>query len=847
MPESLQLDDNHDPEESEPGAPQTDDDKRRAFLALARERFRESADGEFVLRQKMLEDRRFASGGAYQWLDEQGRNQQNERWAMGKPAVTANRIPSYTRQVTNSIRESRPAIQYVGVDDDHDPELAEVLQGLARHVEQNSMADIAYETAAEHQVEGGRGWFYFRHDYVHDETDELDIFMERVRNPDTVYPDVIRQKFDYSDARYLHHIEDMPLDEFKRQFPKESIASLAEFSSIGDQNWVFRDRVRVSHYYYIEHVAKTLVVLQPEAPPPSGMPGQPGPMPPGQPPTAGPTPPSGPPPAAKKRFLEDLTEEEKPRVMLGPDQQPMVLRQVMVPQVMYARIHAAGILDGNEKKTAGRRFPGRYIPYVPVLGSERDLNGEVDLRGMVRDMREAQQAVNFWQSALTEAIGKVTHGTWIIAEGQVTDGEAGNKRLWETAHLVPRAYLPYKPLALEKTHVSPPRWESQAPEIQSIVVALQIAENTLRACAGFYGMESDEKKPEQSGIAIQARQLQGERGAGHFHGNLGRAIRHGGRILLHMFPEVYDTARIKRINGIDDEEKAVMVYSGNNKPQETKKDQAGQAIKAFDLSSAGRYDVRISIGPSMATKRQEATSQLSEIIKNYPPAGVLLDLLVKQMDFPGANEAATRLKNMLPPQALGDDGDPAAQLMKLQSQNQQYGQMVDALTKQVNQLHDDISSDRVKNESAERIKAMELKSKELQVEHTLLIELEIAKLKAQLDATKTAAQLEAGAQQQQQQFGHDAEQKQSDRQHEHVQNRQKLDAGMAQTHMKGVQSSQQTSAEHEQEKLITDMEHSQQEHMVEIQASHAKEQQATDIKAQQEQAQMAQKQGPAQA
>src|SRR5262249_25407419 len=41
-------------------------------------------------------------------------------------------------------------------------------------------------------------------------------------------------------------------------------------------------------------------------------------------------------------------------------------------------------------------WPSRYIPIVPVLGDELDLNGETEYRGIIYDMIDAQRAYNYW-------------------------------------------------------------------------------------------------------------------------------------------------------------------------------------------------------------------------------------------------------------------------------------------------------------------------------------------------------------------------------------------------------------------------------------------------------------------
>jgi murein DD-endopeptidase MepM/ murein hydrolase activator NlpD len=87
----------------------------------------------------------------------------------------------------------------------------------------------------------------------------------------------------------------------------------------------------------------------------------------------------------------------------------------------------------------------------------------------------------------------------------------------------------------------------------------------------------------------------------------------------------------------------------------------------YDLSR-GKYDLTVETGPSFTTRREEAASQMTELIRAYPAAApVLGDLLAKNLDWPDADEIAKRLQSLLP--AAANDNAPANALAaKLQQQ-----------------------------------------------------------------------------------------------------------------------------------------------------------------------------------
>ena len=64
---------------------------------------------------------------------------------------------------------------------------------------------------------------------------------------------------------------------------------------------------------------------------------------------------------------------------------------------------------------------------------------------------------------------------------------------------------------------------------------------------------------ETSGAAINSRTAQSETGNLHYADNLGKAIKELGTIIVNLIPKVYDTERVIRIIGVDDQQKIVTI------------------------------------------------------------------------------------------------------------------------------------------------------------------------------------------------------------------------------------------------------------------------------------------------
>jgi len=109
-----------------------------------------------------------------------------------------------------------------------------------------------------------------------------------------------------------------------------------------------------------------------------------------------------------------------------------------------------------------------------------------------------------------------------------------------------------------------------------------------------------------------------------------------------MIPRVYDTERLVRIQTVEDEEEMVQIN------QQIFDEGSNQWIKIYDLSM-GKYDVAVDVGASYTTQRQMASESMMELIQYAPQlADKIIDLIAKNLDWPGADDIAERLKDNRP-------------------------------------------------------------------------------------------------------------------------------------------------------------------------------------------------------
>ena len=156
------------------------------------------------------------------------------------------------------------------------------------------------------------------------------------------------------------------------------------------------------------------------------------------------------------------------------------------------------------------------------------------------------------------------------------------------------------------------------------------------------------------------------------------------RQIVDLAPKIYDTQRIARIIGLDGETSMAKIDPTQPQPVRKIVDQTGVVIDKIYNLGVGKYDVRVTTGPSYLTKRQQSMEAMQQILQGNPQLwGVAGDLFIKNMDWPGAQEMADRFRKTMDPKLFTDEDDPALQAaqQQLQAQQQQIEQLGQMLEK----------------------------------------------------------------------------------------------------------------------------------------------------------------------
>lgn len=469
--------------------------KNDEIIKLARSRMSEAVDADSKNREAAVDDLHHLS--AEQWDSET----RDERESEGRPVITINRLPQFVRQVTGDIRNLNPAVKVLPADGEASEDIAEIYEGLTRHIEHRSDASSVYEAAAESAAQCGIGYFRILTEYADEDSFDQDIRIKRIHNPLSVYCDPAAREPTREDADYFFISDQMKTEEFREKYPnKASVDVDTDRDTDGMEHWYAEGAVVVAEYLWKQPVKKEIGLMR------------------------------------------DGTVVENPVAPMDIIRK----RTVDTHKVMWAKISGKDVLEGPQE------LPCKYLPIVAVTGEEMHVEDEVIRTSVIRYAKDPQRLYNYWSSAQAEMVMLQPKAPYLVTAKQV----AGLEEFWNQANTANRPYLPYNPD--EKAPGVPQRAQ---PPVSSQGMAQEVmkAAEDMKATTGIYDAGLGNQGNEQSGVAIRQRQLEGDISTSIYADNLAKAIAYCGRIIVDMIPKVFDTNRMVRIVGQDDTEKMVEV------------------------------------------------------------------------------------------------------------------------------------------------------------------------------------------------------------------------------------------------------------------------------------------------
>lgn len=560
-------------------------------------RYQSGIDADRENRDRDEEDRNFYRGEQWQSSDLALRK--------NRPTLTINRLPQFVKQITGEMRQNKPAIRILPVDDQTDPQLAKVYSAIVRHIESRSDAHRAYAKAGEQAVIGGIGWLRVLTDYADDKSFDQEIEIRGIRNPLSVVIDPNAVEPTRHDMQWAFIVEDMTHEAFREEYPDASMNGFPE-DDADYTDWVTQEKIRIAEYWVREPYKRTLYLLS----------------------------------DGSTRYADEDIDAE---MMLSLGVSVIGEREVIAHKVKCYKMTAIEVLDEFD-------WVGQHIPIVPVIGEEVDLGGQTFRHGLIHHAKDGQRSYNFARSAMMEHVASQPKAPYIATANMVKN----HQKQWQNLNVENPPVLLYD--ADPQAPGGKPQREAPPTMASAWYQEAMVADGDMKATTGIYDASLGQKSNETSGVAIRARDQQGETGSYVYMDHLTAAIKQIGRILLEVVPHIYTNERVIRIMGEDDE---IEGYARINTilPDGT----------VFNDISIGQFDLEVTTGPAFATQRAEMLDGMMRLIQAVPAIGqVGAGDIIKAFDMPKGQELADKLELALMPPGV----DPQLDLKRLQMQMQ---------------------------------------------------------------------------------------------------------------------------------------------------------------------------------
>ncbi|RZF53684.1 portal protein p19 [Acinetobacter halotolerans] len=573
------------------------------------------------------EDRRFVTIDDEQWPE----SDRKARKAAGIPTLTFNVLRTYCRQQINSARLNRQQIKAEPVDDVADPKVAKIFNGLIRDTEISSGADNAYDAAVEGVVYGGFGAIRVHVDYVSPDSFQQEPKILTIHNPDSVYFDPLSKELDGSDARFVILESWVSKDEIAEQYGEDAVSNFDESQAkdTSSSSWYnYADKaVRIAEVFELQRNSADLYLL-----------------------------------------IDGTTTFDK------PDDDTLIQNK----RTSYKEVCWWYKVSGT-KVLEDREFIVPMLPIVPVYG---DVTWDGETRyvySMIHFARDPQRLYNFWKSSEAQQIVEGLRKQYLVSDQASQDLEC-----WDNPN--DHQVLRYNSVSDEDgTPLPPPQ---QLPSLSALSGILNAADGAKQGIEEILNMQPaamGQNVNNQSGRAIGLLQQRADVSFFHITDNLNKSLAQLGRILIGIYQKAYSVPMVKRITGEDNKAERVPLNTPAP-PDETD----GVIDGMLNNLTVGRYDIRMSTGPSYISQRQENKQALTELLQFVPQIGQAApDLLVKAFDDGNMLEdIVERIKRSLNPVLTQEgEGDPQVEAV-MQQYQQQMQELQAALQQSQAQLND---------------------------------------------------------------------------------------------------------------------------------------------------------------
>lgn len=628
--------------------------------------YREALDASREQRRQIEEDLKFSDPSCPdQWDDEEKRERENNPGG-ARPCLVMDQLGQYVANVTGQLEQRPPALHALPVDSSADIKVAERLDGWFRHIEHASKAQQHYLRAGSSMARAGVGYLILRPEVTDRALNYQEPRISSEGDPLRVVFDPWSVELDGSDANFGFLTSPLSHQEFERRFGKKH-DKVSFGADVGEVVHDERQSITIAEGWMVEEKRENLIV--------AGLPN-----------------------GDQATYKEDEFHEARQKD----------------PRIVYLRNYTGkyrcvkwGLWSGAEALQEEVEYPANSVGIVPMYGYVSFVGGRMKFCGMARRAREPQRDYNYHASEIRALMQKAPRSPWMMPLRGIPEGQI--KNMWDAANVEDRAYLVYKDFDPETQQaIAPPSRTPNGVNLAHHMAGLDAAARNIQSSLGLYQANLGAPSNETSGVAIESRKQQGEASTAHFQSHVAASIAQIGRMALEMLPKHFDQKRYMRTIGFDETPGGVTIDP--NLPQARVQMEDGTELINPNV---GKYDVRIVVGASFSTQRQQAQMAFTEMVRANP--GILPavgPLWAKTMDVPNADKLAQVLTAIAPPEVRAvlqpEKQAPTEQMM---AENERLKQALQEATQIAEEMQAELQEAQAKNQD----KAAEIEVKEDQV------------------------------------------------------------------------------------------------------------------------------------
>lgn len=567
--------------------------EQKEILLKARERY-ESATSEWSEQWRHVKEMRKMTTRGKQWDDAV----KQRRISEGKPCLEYDMVSQFINRLVGDQQEQESIMEVSAIESDNDRikgagsrdyTQAEVIQGVLKNIQDSSFAKYNFNRAYKQVIRTGISFLVVESHYSDDDAFEQDLTIRSFIDQTCVLIDPTYKKIDASDIKWAFINDTMNKEEAEEKYPKANLVdSIDETSHLFDS----RDTIGIIDYYYCVPIKDTLHLLN-----------------------------TG---ESVYGYKMEKVGDELASMGVYSERQRNVVRY----EVRHAKINA----DFSEVLETSK-WGGNTIPIRPLFGREiiTDQGKKLYESAIARSV-DAQVNYNFQRSVEAEIIASSPKPKW-IKDVESTEGfeeDYKNNDGMEARYDSKGGLL------------SPPQWVYPANNPLAHITASARDYEDLKRSIGMYDESLGASTSSMSKIGMDFKVQQGDKTFAEFRNNLSMTIESFCKVIVNALPVYYDTQRVQRIVTVDGMEDYVQL----NKT--VIDEQTGEPVIINDIAY-GKYDIKVKVGRSGTTRRQQAMEVFMELGRNNPVfANLFADKIVQGLDLIEGKDAVKRARSLLP-------------------------------------------------------------------------------------------------------------------------------------------------------------------------------------------------------